>query len=276
MNFGSSFVGGFAPKEFSDGVGQVCVFVNYLGVALEGFAVVVWCGVPYVFGEDIFNESDLSVLFYTFPERLEKALDAVETGRAFPGMIHVGLYVGSLFLFVLSYYRAGDVTSDALFTIDRQKNEEICDKCSRLVHTHTQHCAYCWRCVDRFDHHSFFVNNCVAERNGKHYTLALVYNEVRCTLAASVVLYRLFLHTSALSLLVLGAAMLWISVSFLSVGFLLLMWTIAIAHGFNSSTESGRNTQDGASSVVVCTFCFITVCRPFFPLIIRNSSSSIF
>eukprot|EP01061_Rhynchopus_euleeides_P026502 TRINITY_DN43276_c0_g1_i1.p1 TRINITY_DN43276_c0_g1~~TRINITY_DN43276_c0_g1_i1.p1 ORF type:complete len:349 (+),score=90.26 TRINITY_DN43276_c0_g1_i1:30-1076(+) len=248
--FGGSFIGCLAPKEFSDTSGQSCVFMVYIMTLSEACIVAVWCGLPYIFGSAVFDAPDVTQAVQTLPDRLGAAVEAIESGRALLPLLHIGLYNAVLLLFYLSYYRAGDTASDALFTIDRQKNEVICDRCSRLVHTHTQHCSFCWRCIDRFDHHSFFINNCVGERNVKHYTLSLVYNEVRCVLAASILLPRLFAPPSPTTFLV-GCAFCWVCVSFAAVGFLLAVWALAVTYGFNSSTFTGKHTPDGTSSLEI-------------------------
>ena len=223
--FGKGFLSCLAPKEFHDSLGQGAVFAVWIGLAFEVAVVAGWCVAREV---------------------------AVGDGGAGTAVLGVAgaVYAVVAFLFTASYHRASEATSDALFTIDRQRDEVICDRCSRLVHPHTQHCAYCWRCVDRFDHHSFFLNNCVAERNVKQYTLALVYGVARACLALCILTLHSFRPSTATHFVVFPAMV--ASATFgLATAFLLLVWSLAVTYGFNSNTDTGRNTEDGTSSLEV-------------------------
>lgn len=46
-----------------------------------------------------------------------------------------------------------------------------CDLCRSYVDLSSRHCRSCARCVQQFDHHCMWINNCVG---GKNYRMFLV------------------------------------------------------------------------------------------------------
>lgn len=40
-----------------------------------------------------------------------------------------------------------------------------CDICRSYVLVNSRHCKKCGRCVENFDHHCIWVNNCVGSKN---------------------------------------------------------------------------------------------------------------
>ena len=42
---------------------------------------------------------------------------------------------------------------------------QVCTVCSTHVKERTKHCGQCNRCVDRFDHHCKWLNNCIGSEN---------------------------------------------------------------------------------------------------------------
>jgi len=50
----------------------------------------------------------------------------------------------------------------------------VCVPCETLRPENADHCNFCNRCVQKFDHHCVFVNNCLGYRNHKWFLLFLV------------------------------------------------------------------------------------------------------
>ena len=52
-------------------------------------------------------------------------------------------------------------------TFDGSAYEYECEICATHVHNSAKHCGTCNRCVDGFDHHCRWLNNCVGKANYK-------------------------------------------------------------------------------------------------------------
>ena len=50
----------------------------------------------------------------------------------------------------------------------------ICVYCENLRPENADHCNYCNRCVQKFDHHCLFVDNCLGYKNHKYFLLFLL------------------------------------------------------------------------------------------------------
>ncbi|CAG9326253.1 unnamed protein product [Blepharisma stoltei] len=51
---------------------------------------------------------------------------------------------------------------------------KICRICKSYVHDNAKHCGYCDRCVDGFDHHCKWLNNCVGKKNYKYFIFLIL------------------------------------------------------------------------------------------------------
>lgn len=68
----------------------------------------------------------------------------------------------------------------------------VCVPCETLRPENAEHCNFCNRCVQKFDHHCVFVNNCLGYRNHKWFLLFL----------ASFTMYLLGVITTAIIIIV--------------------------------------------------------------------------
>lgn len=51
----------------------------------------------------------------------------------------------------------------------------VCIHCETLQPENSDHCNFCNRCVQKFDHHCVFVNNCLGYKNHKYFLLFLFF-----------------------------------------------------------------------------------------------------
>ena len=52
--------------------------------------------------------------------------------------------------------------------------DDICPRCEVLTTPRSQHCSICDRCVERWDHHCPWINNCVGVRNHNNFMVFLI------------------------------------------------------------------------------------------------------
>jgi len=84
----------------------------------------------------------------------------------------------SLFLFLASFKQPGFLKPETtefmrlLATID---STSLCADCSTIRTSRSRHCSICGHCVERFDHHCPWINNCVGVGNHMHFYFFIVF-----------------------------------------------------------------------------------------------------
>ena len=69
--------------------------------------------------------------------------------------------------------------SQTLISEETQRKRKpgiICDECGSRRPLRTYHCAKCYRCVIRYDHHSVLLNNCIGYGNQIQYGFFLLFS----------------------------------------------------------------------------------------------------
>ena len=91
-------------------------------------------------------------------------------------------FVLAIFFYCMTLVDPGYVPlkKDFLGLMERLVDEElhldyICINCENLRPENTMHCNYCNKCVQGFDHHCTFVNNCLGYKNHKYFLLFLLF-----------------------------------------------------------------------------------------------------
>ena len=97
-------------------------------------------------------------------------------------MINVICFTLAILFYCLTLIDPGYVPlkKDFLGLMERLIDEElhldyICINCENLRPENTMHCNYCNKCVQRFDHHCTFVNNCLGYKNHRYFLLFLLF-----------------------------------------------------------------------------------------------------
>jgi len=74
--------------------------------------------------------------------------------------------------------------------------EEIkqCHRCKTVRWERTHHCSICDQCVDRYDHHCIWINNCVGVKNQREFILLLVWVTIGLFVLLPMSIAMLWLH----------------------------------------------------------------------------------
>jgi len=58
---------------------------------------------------------------------------------------------------------------DFVEILEKYQSSSVCPDCEVLKTPRSRHCNLCNRCVDRFDHHCPWVNNCIGRKNFRYF-----------------------------------------------------------------------------------------------------------
>ena len=78
-----------------------------------------------------------------------------------------------------------------------EKNENVCLKCGIFKKADTLHCLICDRCVDNWDHHCYWLNTCINNKNFCKFKLFLYFSFVLLLTNLLFYIYSVFLLFSA-------------------------------------------------------------------------------
>lgn len=70
--------------------------------------------------------------------------------------------------------------------------ERYCTTCKIMRPPLSSHCSLCDHCVKNFDHHCFFIGNCVGARNIKNFFCFLILGYFICNLTMLCALYQCY------------------------------------------------------------------------------------
>ncbi|OMJ82976.1 hypothetical protein SteCoe_16187 [Stentor coeruleus] len=88
-------------------------------------------------------------------------------------LYHLSLLIVFVFGFLASFINPTDEVSKLALVLPGKNPLPVCNLCKSNVSKTSKHCGPCERCVDGFDHHCVWLNNCVGRKNYKHFFISL-------------------------------------------------------------------------------------------------------
>ena len=78
-----------------------------------------------------------------------------------------------------------------------ERNENICIKCGIIKSSSTKHCLICDRCVENWDHHCYWLNTCISNKNFCKFKLFLYFTFIFLIKNLLFYIYSVYLILSA-------------------------------------------------------------------------------
>ena len=69
----------------------------------------------------------------------------------------------------------------------------LCPKCEIICTADSRHCFICNKCVERYDHHCLWVNNCIGIRNHQYFYIFIVLEFLYVFLVLIMTCFNVFL-----------------------------------------------------------------------------------
>jgi palmitoyltransferase len=116
-------------------------------------------------------------LFLIVPSKLTLKLKSVDTKTLIFGYLITFFSVVLMISFAIAAARDPGYLKQELpfLSVLRQCHPvDVCPDCEVIRTPRSKHCAICNRCVERFDHHCPWLNNCVAQNNHNPYLVFIM------------------------------------------------------------------------------------------------------
>lgn len=96
----------------------------------------------------------------------------------------------------LKLYTDSDESKSLISEEEREKQKAgiVCHDCCSRRPLRAVHCSQCYRCVIRFDHHSFLFNTCIGYNNQVYYCFFLVFSLLESYLYCFGIIRYLHVH----------------------------------------------------------------------------------
>lgn len=99
------------------------------------------------------------------------------------GLIFFTLFIDLLLLLIFIIFKCSkeifipkniESNDNTLFSL-YEKNEMICVKCRIEINDKIQHCLICERCVENWDHHCYWLNTCINDKNYTKFHVFVIF-----------------------------------------------------------------------------------------------------
>ena len=95
--------------------------------------------------------------------------------------INISLWTISLMFYLIcwlknpGYSKKNDIEGGLLELLNVNNPASICPDCAILKPSRSKHCDSCKRCIEVFDHHCPWINNCVGVKNHRYFLCFLIF-----------------------------------------------------------------------------------------------------
>lgn len=119
-------------------------------------------------------------------------------------VMNLSFFALTLFFFTLAAcMQPGYIQNDGVEFMDMLNvidSTQLCADCNTIRTSRSRHCSVCGHCVERFDHHCPWINNCVGVRNHNSFFAYLIFQALLLvsTLSLSVLALTRHLTTNIL------------------------------------------------------------------------------
>lgn len=123
----------------------------------------------------------LALMIGTFVANMIFVFPYIQADGWFP--IIATLFIGSMIFFCLTVwvkpgYMKGSSKIPFVRLVERFEANLLCPHCEVLCTADSRHCYICNQCVERFDHHCQWVNNCIGIQNHSYFYLFILLENV--------------------------------------------------------------------------------------------------
>ena len=71
-------------------------------------------------------------------------------------------------------YMRGKTTIPFVRLVEKFEHNSLCPHCEVIMTSNSRHCYTCNKCVERFDHHCQWVNNCIGIDNHAYFYMFII------------------------------------------------------------------------------------------------------